>query len=803
MNTSVFNVDKTKVILSSNSLFYKTENFIKKTKYITNLDLLLTKLCETIISNFSNITHNTSCDVNLDCYKINTLDNKFTFLFKFGFQINRNLNTQDIVFFDYLTNSNPTTQKINEYIINTQIIKVEITKYKNLTKQQDFNKLYLLSNVSNVNLPKLSDEQKQIVETADKNILVQGVAGSGKTNICIDKIIFTSCKNYSGKVLYTTFSRGLLVDTKLKVENYKKDLEDILSFYKSGNVVFLDKDHKKALENRLGIYFFSDDDDNIFDKIEKIINYLNTKVDYLLIEDIYNNHFKTTSQFVGQSYFINKYSKNLTNHQIESSFKKLAKYSKEIIYKEIFGMIFGYCNNSSSEISLQEYTNLRINSFTKFECEDIYKIALDYKKHLEKFGLLDNNIASRKVLQKVNDIEYSLSIIDEVQDYTQVNLTMFKKLSLKMFCVGDAQQMINPSYFSFSYLKNLLYDKDITNVKELTNNYRNSKKIEDIVSSLSEINKQEFGTHNFLLKGNSIDNGISSQAVFINDETFIKKIANNNFDNLTFVVDSMLKKQELQKLLKNQEVLTISEIKGLERNTVVAYNILSSNSEKWKMLEINKVNHKKADENSVYRYYYNLFYVGITRAKQNIFVVETSNIKQFESFFKNNFDNKNGQDAIKTLSDIASRVEFSQQEFIERVNEFIKQEQYDNAKFTANKIKDDTIRIDMLRTIEIYQTLIHFGKFREAGIKFWEYGLIEKAKEQFTLSGDDILIKLIDSCSKNNSGDLNIDIINYFEDVKDNKLARNVILDTVAKDLQSLKQSIQTTHAKFNLKGRA
>lgn len=803
MNKLVFNVDKTKVILSSSSLFYKTENFIKKTKYVTNLDLLLTKLCETITSNFFSIAQSTSSDVNLDCYKINTTDNKFTFLFKFGFQINKNLNTQDIVFFDYLTNSNPTTQKINEYINNTQIIKVEIAKHKNLTKQQDFNKLYLLSNVSNVNLPKLSDEQKRIVETADKNILVQGVAGSGKTNICIDKIIFTSCKNYSGKVLYTTFSRGLLVDTKLKVENYKKDLEDILSFYKSGNVVFLDKDHKKALENRLGIYFFSDDDDKIFDKIEKIINYLNTKVDYLLIEDIYNNHFKTTSQFVGQSYFINKYSKNLTNHQIESSFKKLAKYSKEIIYKEIFGMIFGYCNNSSSEISLQEYTNLRINSFTKFECEDIYKIALDYKKHLEKFGLLDNNIASRKVLQNVNDIEYSLSIIDEVQDYTQVNLTMFKKLSLKMFCVGDAQQMINPSYFSFSYIKNLLYDKDITDVKELTNNYRNSKKIEEIVASLNEINKQEFGTHNFLLKGNSIDNGISSQAVFINDETFIKKIANNNFDNLTFVVDSMLKKQELQKLLKNQEVLTISEIKGLERNTVVAYNILSSNSEKWKMLEINKVNHKKADENSVYRYYYNLFYVGITRAKQNIFVVETSDIKQFENFFKNNFDNKNSQDAIKILSDITSRVEFSQQEFIERVNEFIKQEQYDNAKFTANKIKDDTIRIDMLRTIEIYQTLIHFGKFREAGIKFWEYGLIEKAKEQFTLSGDDILIKLIDSCSKNNSGDLNIDIINYFEDVKDNKLARSVILDTVAKDLQSLKQSIQTTQAKFNLKGRA
>ncbi len=802
MNSLIFNVDKHKAILSSESLFYKTENFIKKTKYVTNLDLLLTKLCETIIFNAKRIIEDSKNLNDIDCFSIKTEDNKFAFMFKFGFQIDGNLNKLDVVFFDYISNAT-ITEKVSEYVTNTPNIKVEIKKDRILVKLQDFNKLYLISNVSNVNLPKLSALQKEIVETVDKNILVQGVAGSGKTNICIDKIIFTSCKNYSGKVLYTTFSRGLLIDTKLKVENYKKDLEQILQLYRLNNIVFLDNNHKKALENRLGIYFFSEDDDKIFDKIERIVNYLTNKVDYLLIEDLYKNHFLKTPQFVGQSYFINKYSKNLANHQIENSFKKLNKYSKEIIYKEIFGMIFGFCKNNDalSEISLQEYTETRKNSFSRQECEDIYKIAQDYKKHCEKFGLLDNNLASRQILQKVSDVEYSLSILDEVQDYTQINLNLFKKLSLKMFCVGDAQQMINPAYFSFAYLKNLLYNKDVTDVKELTNNYRNSKKIEEIVSSLSEINKLEFGTHSFILKGNSIDNGIASQAVYIKDQNFINKIATNNFDNITFVVDSLNKKTELQKLLKNQEILTVSEIKGLERNTIVIYNILTSNQDKWKALELNRVNHKQADENSVYRYYYNLFYVGITRAKQNIFIVETQPIKQFENFFKQNFDNKDSYGAIKKLEEIVSRVEFSQQEFVERINEFIKQEQFDNAKFTANKIKDDATRIDCLRTIEVYETLIHYGKFREAGIKFWEYGLLDKAKEQFTLSGDTILIELIDTCSKNSGSDLNIDIINYFEDVKENKLARNIILDTIKKDLQTLKQTLFETKQNFN-KGR-
>ena len=151
------------------------------------------------------------------------------------------------------------------YLNQNKKLQVKVQTIKHLVKVQDFLKLYTISNISGVNLPKLNNKQKQIVETIDKNVLVQGVAGSGKTNICIDKIIFTACKNYSGKVLYSTFSRGLLIDTKLKVENYRKDLEKILKDFKLGNIVFLDGNHKKALENKLGIYFFSEDDNQIFD----------------------------------------------------------------------------------------------------------------------------------------------------------------------------------------------------------------------------------------------------------------------------------------------------------------------------------------------------------------------------------------------------------------------------------------------------------------------------------------------------------------------------------------------------------
>ena len=800
------NVNTKKTILSSKSLFYKTENFIKQTKYVTNIDFLLSKLCETIIFNLKDILESEKETKDLiDCFMLKTNDKVFTFMFKFGYQLNENLNKHDIVFFDYVNNENEQLSiRVDEYVKTNSSLRVLIKKDKKLVKNQDFSKLYLISNVSGVNLPKLNKTQKEIVETIDKNILVQGVAGSGKTNVCIDKIIFTACKNYSGKTLYTTFSRGLLIDTKLKVENYKLDLEKVLQDYKNNDIVFLDDNHKKALENRLGIYFFSDDDNQIFTKIEKIINYLTNKVDYFLIEDIYKNKFNEEKRFVNQNYFINTYSNNLSNHQIEKCFNKLSRYSKEVIYKEIYGMIYGfYSLEDKPEIMpLEKYIETRQNSFSRQDCETIYQIAIDFKKYCDKNNLIDNNSASKKLINAIgDDFEYSLSIIDEVQDYTQVNLCLFKKLSLKLFCVGDALQMINPTYFSFGYLKNLLYEKDLTDVKELKNNYRNSAKIEDIVESLGEINKTEFGTHSFVLKGQSVDNGIESTAVFVKDFNFEKQVASSNFDNFTFVVANEDNKKNLQKIIKNQEVLTVSEIKGLERSTIVAFNLLSSNSDKWKTLEINKVNHKQADENSVYRYYYNLFYVGLTRAKQNIFVVENNNIKQFENFFNLNFEVCSNSQALKKLSEIVSKVEFTQQEVFDRVKEFIKLEQFDNAKFTASKIKDDVKRIDMLRIIEVNENLIQFGKYREAGIKFWEYGLIDEAKKQFTLSGDDILIELIDSVSKNNNKDLNIDIVNYFDDVKDNKVAQQFIIETVKKDIVSLKTSFYEIKENFK-KGR-
>ena len=798
-----FNTKKT--VLSSKGLFYKTENFINSSKYISNIDMLLTKFGESVFLNLGKILHNEKTNISeIECFQISTKDKLFACYFKFGYQISDELNSHDIVFFEIENNDDGVRQTIERYFADIEEVDVIIIKEKKLVKLSDFVKLYLISNSSGINLPRLSEEQKALVETIDKNVLVQGVAGSGKTNICIDKIIFTACKNYTGKLLYTTFNRGLLLDIKLKVERYKQDLISMLDAYQKNNIVFLDNNHKKALENRLGIYFFGDDDNQIFNKLERVIFYLTNRVEYMLIEDIFKRKFGNNFIFVNENYFVNDYCNNLSNYHIEKCFSKLSKYSKELIYKEIYGMILGACknNNVSDILTLDEYKLSRSDDFSVEECENIYKIALDYLKQCKSKNLIDNNIASREILNNIDsDFEYSLVIIDEVQDYTQINLNLFKKLSLKMFCVGDALQMINPACFNFGYLKNLLYKEDVTDIKELKFNYRNTAKIASVIEDLGAVNKEQFGTHNFVLHGEAIDSSIDSEVVYLNSDDFIDKIAKSNFDNFTIIVASDNDKKDLQRVLTNQEVLTVSEIKGLERNTVVAYNLLSSNVEKWNSLERKILNHKKADENSVYRYYYNLFYVGVSRAKQNLFVVESSKINQFVKFFQKNFVISNSAQAIKKLEDIVSKVEFTQFEVKERVSEFVRLGQYENARFTAMKIQDDVERNNILKTIEISEKYIQHGEYRDAGIKFWEYGLIDSAREQFLLSGDAPLIELMNSCLSNNSENLNIDIINYYLDVSENDFAKSFILDTVKNDVDNLKTKFKEIKDNFKKGG--
>jgi len=770
--------------LSSETRICKTERFVKETARFTGVDFFITQFAEGLISDqklFSKLLTD-------NYYRLVTTDQKHAFYVAIGLTSVTD-GAEDVIFYSYEDKGDVKRKNdlaFVQYLENKKQIEFSVFPTARPVGD-DFAKLYLLSSDDQVNFPLLNEEQLKIVTTENVNVLAQGVAGSGKTNVCIDKIVFSAARNYHGKVLYTTFSRGLLIDTESKIKLFRKNVLSFKNALDNNKVRFVKGDKKRAVEARLGIFLNVDTNASISEKLGDFVNFLDNNVEFKLLSD-----FAADKTIANEDFFVKKFLQG-ANKFVLSKIAKIPTLNYEIIYKEIYGLILG-CNRDNSDqiISLEDYVKLRENSFSKRECEVIYSVALDYVKFLESQNATDNNLICKKLLPSLKEPWYSLSIIDEVQDFTEINLAFISKISRKVFAVGDALQMINPSYFSFAYLKRLLYDKEEMKVAELKNNYRNTRSITDIVNTLSDLNVKKFGLHNFILKGTAIGNDQAS-AVFFKDDDALNKLAKEKPNPFTIVVTGVEVKNRLRKSLPKQEILTVSEIKGLERDTVLLYDLLSDNYEKWRTLEELDVNRKKADENSVYRYYFNLFYVGISRAKRNLFVTESKSVKAFEDFFKQKFDCKSTQDGIKEILKTVSKVDVDRDELLERIEEFLKFGQFDNATYTANRLEDDTERVRYLDIIKIYEQRVYRGDYKGAGIAYWEMGELERAKKYFALSGDEELIKLVDEVAGKGDGKLTVDIARFYPELKNNERAKELILNTLKSDLDNLKNELKDT----------
>ena len=775
-----FSIDYIFSYISSEYRILKNDEFLKQTRYILSIDQFIIKISEILIKNKvlkNNTTYEVFSNCNKDKYKIFIKD-------------------KDIIFIGFETNYVPVINDTRVLSYLKRKIKYEFS-IREIIGTVALQKLYLVTDCG-VSFPLLNEKQLKIVNIEDENVIVQGVAGSGKTNICIDKIIYIASRNYFGKVLYSTYSRGLLIDTKTKVNAFSQNIKDFIQNYNDKKIIFLDKEHKRAIENKLGIFFDVDSKEGILEKLQTIVDYLDNKVDYFLIEDLYLKHVGKIDKIADEKYFTKTYLYNIKDHQLQNKINKLKTISHEIIYKEINGLILGSYNQKTDSdfVSLDNYISMRENSFSRQECETIYSIAKDYEKHLLNNKLLDNNLMS-KALLKTNIEKYSLSILDEVQDMTEINLVLMKKISRKLLCVGDALQMINPAYFSFAYLKNLLYEKDIINVETLENNYRNTKKIADIIEDLNDINSNIFGVHNFVIKGKSIQDEIDTSCVYVNDLNYIQDVLKENYENITIVTSTIREKEFLRKLCKNTEILTISEIKGLERDIVILVNILSDNSSKWAELERIKVNRKQSNENSVYRYYLNLLYVGVSRAKTHLCIIEKNNISYFSNLFNNEFDKLNFNDAKKWLSNIGSKQSLQEGEIIDRIEKFISLSQYDNARFNVEKIQDNIKRNDYLNRIDINEKYVSRGDYKGAGIRYWELNMIDDAREMFKLSNDETLLKFMESTLTGLDNGLNRDIVQFLPEVYENEIAKELIVNVLKKDIKKYKENNKEINDRF------
>ena len=164
---------------------------------------------------------------------------------------------------------------------------------------------------------------------------------------------------------------------------------------------------------------------------------------------------------------------------------------------------------------------------------------------------------------------------------------------------------------------------------------------------------------------------------------------------------------------------------------------------------------------------------------------------------KNNFESLNADETYKRFTDVISKIEIDDDEILDRISEFIKLGQFDNARFYADKFEDDAIRIQQHEKIEAFEKFVFKGKNKDAGIKLWKAGLVAEAKEQFAISGDDKLVEFLEQLEGRSNAYLDADIVRFFVDFDDNDEAQQLILEVVRQDLENMRKMHRDTKNKL------
>ncbi|MGL6107763.1 tetratricopeptide repeat protein [Romboutsia sp.] len=509
---------------------------------------------------------------------------------------------------------------------------------------------YLLDQDNEDYLYYLSKNQFECVKSIGKPIIVTGAAGSGKTTVSLHKLLSTS--NSSKHTLYITYTELLYDNAKSAFKKFKKN----------------------KCTNKTDFYFL-----NQFYKEELCIGF---------------------DSIVKLSKFTEWYDKNLFK------FKKSKNLNPIDIYAEIRGIIKGYIGLEGNliknldfskirMISLEEYINLP-NSYSIYDKEAkeiIYGIYEKYQLWLNENNLYDENDLAIKVINNINENKtqkYDYIIVDEVQDLSEIQIFMLSMLVKEpnniMYC-GDIHQIINPTFFDFSRLKNIYYGLGIdTSLFSLNKNYRNTIEIINILNKLIKDRQKLIGKTPYDYIESGIVNGSKAKLIKY-DKNVIKETLEEIKDKhyCAVVVSNYEEKEKLINICEdiNGRVFLPNEIKGLEYENIYCFNMISSNINHYK-----EIYNGKGKKNSKYRYYFNILYVGLSRAKKNLYLYETNpqNIV-VESLYENIEKVHKFETSILNTSTAST-----ESDWIKEANRLEKVDILEKTRFARNKAEEEAVK---------------------------------------------------------------------------------------------------------------
>lgn len=350
----------------------------------------------------------------------------------------------------------------------------------------------------------IQQEQNAIIRNIkDKNLIVQGIAGSGKTSVALHRIAFLlyKIKNLtSDKVLIfapnQVFSEYIsnvlpeLGEENTKETTFSDFLETYIKEYK----------HIETFTSFVERYYKYEEElpDLIkFKQSNKII-----KVLELYIKN-YTKDAKFTDDILNRDLYISKEKLNYYLNERYSSIPLLERIDE--IAEKISEQTFNGNKTKTKQIRnwLKERINISLDLkeiYKKFYTSIEFKFA--YKKNIPDYyldKLNDKTISFEDACLFVymksllmflgNDYTIEQTIIDEAQDYNKLQYILLKKIlkKSKFTILGDVNQTINP-YYQYKSLNELSDIFDSSNYLELTKTYRSSPEIIEHANKILNLN---------------------------------------------------------------------------------------------------------------------------------------------------------------------------------------------------------------------------------------------------------------------------------------------------------------------------
>lgn len=466
----------------------------------------------------------------------------------------------------------------------------------------------------------IQEEQNKVIRnTEDKNLIVEGIAGSGKTSVALHRIAFLLYRipnlTSSNVVVFTpnkVFSEYIsnvlpelgedntydmtFYDLLCQNINEYKDIEnftDFISRYYKGNVDNYDMVKYKQSD----------------EIIKDIDNYINNLLSTIKFNDKleYDNFIEIDTEELN----------NMLNYKYNRFplFERIKEMSKRIASNNYEGSTK---NASSIEKKLKELLNIKLDLKTIFN--NFYQS--EYSKYKDKVNdkclyyedaCIFLYIKSLLVGFNTNHVIKEI-VIDEAQDYNKLQYLIIKKTfkTSNYTILGDTNQTINP-YYKYDSLEELTSIFESSKYITLTKTYRSTGKIIDYTNKILGLNHVT-----------AIRNDKASDIIFRNNITkndFLTDINNlkTTSKSIAIITKNDSEAEEVYNMLKDDlDIMLIDGFGHIKRDLVVVPSYVAKGLE-FDSVIIYTDKDNKYQEKDKY-----LFYVACTRAQHNLIIYNNS-----------------------------------------------------------------------------------------------------------------------------------------------------------------------------------